>query len=124
MGAPSVQRFCIPHCEVSGRKSAPVITRCNCRSLARESILSGGRSELLVSEFVGFERFIVNFVEGRNAVIPFQQGRGATHLLDCVRVHLPDRVEHWMIVGIEQVFFELRMARDMDLPHAMVRDVV
>jgi hypothetical protein len=72
MGAPSVQRFCIPHCEFRGRKSAAVITRCNWRSLARESILSGGRSELLISEFVGFEGFIVNFIEGGNAVIPFQ----------------------------------------------------
>ena len=78
----------------------------------------------MVSEFIGFERFIMNFLERRNPIVPFQQSRGVAHLFDSMRVHLPNRVEHRMIVGVEGVFFKLRMAGDVDLAHPMVRNVV
>ena len=39
-------------------------------------VLRGGRCELLFAEFIGFECFIMNFIEGRDAVIPFQQRGG------------------------------------------------
>ena len=39
-------------------------------------------------------------------------------------VELPDRIEHRMIVGIENVFLKLGMPGDVDLPDAMMRDVV
>ena len=39
-------------------------------------------------------------------------------------VHLPDRIKHRMIVGVEQVFLVLRVSRNVDLPYTMVRHVV
>ena len=66
----------------------------------------------------------MDFVEGGNAVVPFQQRGGGAGEPDGVGVHFPDRIEHGMIVGIEDVFLELRVAGDVDLPDAIVRDVV
>ena len=39
-------------------------------------------------------------------------------------VHLPNRIEHRMIVGVQKVLFELRVAGNMDLANAMMRNVV
>ena len=44
--------------------------------------------------------------------------------LDGVGVHFPNRIEHGMIVRIEDVLLEFGMARDVDLPDAIMRDVV
>ena len=71
-----------------------------------------------------FERFVVDFIKSRNAVVPFEQGRGAANEFHGVRVQLPNRIEHRMIVRIENVFLELRMTRDVDLPDPMVRNVI
>ena len=76
-------------------------------------------ARLFVAEFVGFECFIVNLVEGRDAVIPFEQRGRAADELDGVGVHLPYGVEHRMIVRVENVLLELRVAGDMNLPDAM-----
>ena len=72
-------------------------------------------------ELIGLERFVVDFVEGRDAVVPFEQRGGAADALDGVRVHLPHRVEHRMIVRVEDVALELRVAGDVDLRDAMLR---
>jgi hypothetical protein len=41
-----------------------------------------------------------------------------------VGVHLPYGVENRMIVGVEKVLFELRMAGNMNLPDTMMRHIV
>ena len=87
-------------------------------------MLRGARSELLVTEFVSFEGFIMDFVKGWDPVVPFQQGSGVADQIEGMPVHLPDWIEHGMIVGIEEVFLELRMAGDMDLANPMMRNVI
>ncbi len=76
------------------RNRALTITRCSSRSCARELISCGGRGELLVTEFVGFEGFIVNFVKRGDATVPFGQCGSVANELDGMRVHLSHRVEH------------------------------
>ena len=61
------------------RNRALTITRCSSRSCARELISCGGRGELLVTEFVGFEGFIVDFVKRGDAT-----AESATHLASCL----------------------------------------
>ena len=75
-------------------------------------------------EFFGFKRFMMNFVKGGNAVIPFQQCGSVAAEFDGVGVHFPNRIEYRMIVRIQDVFLELGVAGDVNLPDTMVRDVV
>ena len=96
---------------------------CSCFNCARELALSGGVLEL-VNEPRGFERFIVNFVESRDMIVPFQKSGCAPDLPDCMSIDLPHRIEHGMIVRVEDVFLELGVAGDVDLANAMVRHVV
>ena len=63
----------------------------------------------------------MDFVERGNVVVPLQQRGGAAREPGGVRVQFPDGIEHRMIVRIEDVFFELRVAGDMDLADAVVR---
>lgn len=87
-------------------------------------MLRGALDELLVAEFVGFERFIMDFVERWDPVVPFEQRGGGANEFDGVGIHLPYRAENGMIVRIEKVLFELRVAGNMDLPNPMMRNVV
>ena len=96
---------------------------CSCFNCARELALSGGVLEL-VNEPRGFESFIVNFVESRDMIVPFQKSGCAPYLPDCVRIELPHRIEHGMIVRVQNVFLELGVARDVNLANAMMRHVV
>jgi len=66
----------------------------------------------------------VHFFERRNAIVPFQQRGGAADQFHGVRVELPDRIEHRMIVRIENILLELRMPRDVNLSDPMRRDIV
>ncbi len=75
-------------------------------------------------KLIRFQRLVMDLVEARDAIVPFEQGRRLADPFDGVGVKLPDRIEHRMIVGIENVFLELRMARDVDLPDTMMRNVV
>ena len=70
------------------RNRALTITCCSSRSCARELISCGSRGELLVTEFVGFEGFIVNFVKRGDATVPFGQCGSVANELDGMRVHL------------------------------------
>ena len=45
-------------------------------------------------------------------------------MFDGVLVQFPDRVEHRMIVRIENVFLVFAVPGDVNLPDAVVRDVV
>ncbi len=76
---------------------------------------------MVFKEFCGFERFTVDLVESGYPVIPFEKSGRVTAELDGMAVHLPDRVKYRMVVRIENVFLELGVARNVDLPDAMVR---
>lgn len=52
-------------------------------------------------EFCGFKCFVVNFVEGWNAIIPFQQRSGVAAEFDGMGVHFPYRIEHRVVMSIE-----------------------
>ena len=78
----------------------------------------------MVNEPRGFESFIVNFVESRDTIVPFQKSGCAPYLPDCVRIELPHRIEHGMIVRVQNVFLELGMTCDVNLANAMMRHVV
>jgi len=67
---------------------------------------------------------MMNFVTGWDPIVPFQQRGGVADQLEGVGIHLPHRVEHRMIVRVEKVLFELRVTGDMNLPNAMMRNVV
>jgi hypothetical protein len=67
---------------------------------------------------------MMDFVKRWDPVVPFQQRGGVADKLKGMGVHLPYRVEHWVIVGVEKVLFELRVTGDMNLPNAMMRNVI
>src|ERR1700733_7297338 len=89
-----------------------------------ESLRGDGFMQQVLAKFSRLQRFMMHLVEGRNPIVPLEQGRGCARQLRCVSVHFPDRIEHGMIVSIKNVFLEFRVACDMDLPDAMVRNVV
>src|SRR6266700_1287928 len=108
---PSVQRGSIRSFGVSGRKSAEAMSVCSSFNCERERtgiVLSGRSFELLFDKLVGFERFIMDFFECGDAIIPFQKRCGFAHELDRVAVHLPDQIENRIVVGIENIFLKLR----------------
>src|ERR1700677_3020302 len=119
---PSVHSGCMPFRAVSGRNIAPAMSRWKSRNAARDLISGCGGGGVVFEELRGFESFMVDFVKRRNAVIPFEQRGGVAAELDGVGVHFPHRIEHRVVVGVEDVFLELRMAGDVDLPHAVVRE--
>src|ERR1700741_1516573 len=120
---PSIHELCMRSSVVSGRKTAVAITVWSVFSSLRERTLSRGVFKF-VNKAAGLEGFGMDFVEGRNAIVPFEKRGGSADKADGVGIHLPNRVENRMIVGIKNVFFELRMAGNVDLPDAMVRNVV
>jgi hypothetical protein len=80
--------------------------RCRSNNSRREVILGGDFSGLFFKEFSGFEGFTMDFVESRDAVIPFEKGGRVAAELDGLGVHPPDRIEDGVIVGIEDEFLE------------------
>src|SRR6516162_11121070 len=66
----------------------------------------------------------MNLVESRDAIVPFQKSGCAPYLSDGVRIELPHRIEHGMIVRVQNVFLELGMTCDVNLADAMMRHVV
>ena len=73
---------------------------------------------------IGLQRLGMNLVEAGNVVVPLQQRGGRPAALDGARVEIPHRIEHGMIVRIENVFLEFGMAGDMNLRDAVRRDVI
>ena len=79
-----------------------------------------GRKE----EAIRLERFGMYLVEGGNVVIPLQQSGCRSGTLDGALVQLPNRVKNRVIVRVEDVLLEFRMASDVDLRDALRRDAV
>src|ERR1700754_5120063 len=105
---------------VRGRMTVFAMRRWNFFRSSRERMgLCGDFVFNLVKEGIGFEGFMVDFIEGGDAIVPFQEGGGVPAETDGVIVHLPDRIENGMIVGIEDVFFEFGMPGNVDLAHAV-----
>ena len=103
---------------------ALAIDRCKSSKSALDRTSRNFALELLLLELEGFERFIVNFIKRRDSVIPLKQCGGGTDSLDRVAIHLPNRVQNRVIVGVEDVLFEFGMARNVDLSDPMVRNVI
>ena len=57
----------------------------------------------------------MDFVKGGDVVIPFEQGGGGSGAFDSAGVHVPDRVEDGMVVGVEGVLLEFGVTGDVDL---------
>src|SRR5450631_3154375 len=92
---PSVQRACMPSRALSGRKTAVAISFCSSFNCARVPTgFSSGRGvlELLFDKSIRFQRLLVDFVEGRDAIVPFEQRGGFADEFDGVRIHSPNRV--------------------------------
>lgn len=70
------------------------------------------------------EGFGVNFVEGGDVVVPFEEGCGGTYAFNGSSVEVPDGIEDGMIVGVEDVFFELGVAGDVNLRDALCGNAV
>jgi hypothetical protein len=72
----------------------------------------GKRGGFVFNEFIRFEDFDVDFINRWDAVVSLEEGRGAAAELDDVGVHVPDRVEHGILVGAEDVLLELGVPGD------------
>ena len=79
---------------------------------------------LLGDVTVGLQCFAMHFVEGWNVVVPLQQRCRWSGQLDRPRVQPPHRIDHRMVVGIEDVLLKLGVAGDVDLCDALVGDAV
>src|SRR5262245_21016434 len=121
---PSGRRLCIRQAGVRGRKMALAIDRCKSSKSALDRTSRNFAFELLFLELESFERFMVDFVKGGDAVVPLEQSGRVADLTYRVPVHLPDRIQDGMIMGIENVFFEFGVAGNVDLADAVVWDVV
>src|ERR1700746_1920625 len=67
---------------------------------------------------------MMDLVEARDSIVPFEESGGFPYQADGVRIHLPNWIEYRMIVSIEDVFLEFRVAGDMNLADAMVRHII
>ena len=76
-----------------------------------------GRRRVEVS--IGLEGFAVDFIEGGDVVVPFEESCGGAYALDGAGVHVPDGVEDRVVVRVEGVLFELRVAGDVNLGYAV-----
>ena len=70
----------------------------------------------------GFLCLGVYFIKARNVVVPLQQRGRLTAALDGAGVELPHRIDHGMVVRVEDVLLVARMAGDMNLRDAMRGD--
>jgi len=66
----------------------------------------------------------MNFVEGGDIVVPFEECGGGSAALDGAIVEVPDGIEDWVVVGVQDVLFEFGVACDVDLGDAISRDGV
>src|SRR5882724_8495833 len=115
-GAPTTARegACAPP-RSSGGEGEEGTARDSALACLRLFMGTGGDSFDAVNELVGFERFAVNFVEGGDVRVPFQQGGRFPREGDGLGGELPDRFDDRMVVRIQNIFPIARVARDVDL---------
>src|SRR5438477_12554810 len=108
---------------VSGCITARAMVRCRLSKLIRKlpsceraSYCAGQYA--LGEEAIGLQSFVMNFAEGGNTVIPFEQSGGVADALHGAIIQFPDRIDDRMIVSIENIFFVFGMAGDMNLGDA------
>src|SRR5260221_9100941 len=114
--ATTLEDFCIRLRDASGRMIAFAMAVCRSASSPTGESL-GGRDFFLelADELVGFERLMVNLVERRNAIVPLQQRGGNADQFDGAGIKFPDGIQHRVIVGVENIFFEFGMTGDVCL---------
>ena len=61
----------------------------------------------------------MDFVEGRDVIIPLEERGGVAGALNGAIVELPDRIDHGMIVSVENVFAIFGVSSDVDLRNAI-----
>ena len=66
----------------------------------------------------------MDFVEGGNAVIPFEERGGVADAVDGAIVEFPDGIDHRVIVSVQDIFAIFGMAGDVNLRDAMRGDAV
>src|SRR5882762_9454052 len=82
-------------------------------SYQRASYRAG--QDALREETIRLQGLVMDFAKSGNAVVPFQQGGGVANSLHRAVVQFPDRIDHRMIVGIENIFFVFGMPGDVNL---------
>src|SRR5882757_6429881 len=116
VGRPSVQRRCILLPFVSGREMTRHMARCKSARSPVESTRAGANRFTGGGDFrgaglrdvgMGLQGLVVDLVERGNLVVPLEQRGGDATELRGVGVELPDRVEHRVVVRIEDVLLEL-----------------
>src|ERR1700722_4310585 len=108
---------CIRSDLVSGCITARAMVRWRASSFIRGASYRGGE-HAGGEELVGLERFVVDFLEGGDAVVPLEQRGGVADALDGAIIEFPHRIDDRMIVRIEDVFAIFRMAGDVNLRDA------
>ena len=63
--------------------------------------------------------FGMNLIEAGNVIVPLKQRWRGPATLDGARIELPDRIDHRMVVRVENVLFVPRVTGDMNLRHAV-----
>jgi len=96
---------------VSGCITARAIVRCS--ELAHTAVASKVEDKNLLA----LQGLVVHFIKGRNAVVPFEQRSGVTDPLNRAFIQFPYRVDHRMIVRIQNVAPVFRVSRDVNLRH-------
>src|SRR5260370_1560856 len=75
-------------------------------------------------KFCSFERLVTHSVKRRNAVVPFRKRRRVPQALNRPLVKFPHRIDHRMIVRVQNVPPVLRVPRNMYLRHTLRRHAV
>src|SRR5260221_9497059 len=75
-------------------------------------------------EAIGLQGFSVDFLKRGDAVVPLEECRSVAGALDGALIEFPHGIEHRMVMGIEDVFLEFRMAGNVDLRNALRRNAV
>jgi hypothetical protein len=83
----------------------------------RSAIFSGG------DMILGLEEFGVEFGEGRDVGIPFEEGRDALGASVGAAVEIPDGIDDGVIVGIDEMGLAVSVAREMELHDTPVRNL-
>src|SRR5579862_16995 len=114
MERPSRQRGRMSPSAVNGCITVLAISRCN--SWNCSTVWRLGRCGFLFDGFkvtIGFEGFVVDFVKRWNARVPLEQRGGLARAGDRVRIQLPHRINHRMVMRIQYEALVFRVARNM-----------